>query len=73
MNIAKMLGIHLLPEALPACSVTASPAPRPDRGVRREVLRLAVPAFLALIAEPLFLLVDSAVVGRLPWGIAVKP
>ena len=31
----------------------------------REILRLAVPAFLALIAEPLFLLVDSAVVGHL--------
>lgn len=31
----------------------------------REVLALAVPAFLALVAEPLFLLVDSAVVGRL--------
>lgn len=34
----------------------------------REILRLAVPAFLALVAEPLFLLVDSAVVGRL--GVA---
>jgi putative MATE family efflux protein len=31
----------------------------------REVLRLAVPAFLALIAEPLFLLADSAIVGHL--------
>ncbi|MBM6406107.1 MATE family efflux transporter [Phycicoccus sp. CSK15P-2] len=29
------------------------------------MLRLAVPAFLALVAEPLFLLVDSAIVGRL--------
>ncbi|MGL4742944.1 MAG: MATE family efflux transporter, partial [Dermatophilaceae bacterium] len=34
----------------------------------REVLRLAVPAFLALVAEPLFLLTDSAIVGRL--GVA---
>ncbi len=33
--------------------------------VRREVLRLAVPAFLALVAEPLFLLADSAIVGYL--------
>lgn len=33
--------------------------------MRREVLRLAVPAFLALVAEPLFLLADSAIVGRL--------
>lgn len=31
----------------------------------REILRLAVPAFLALIAEPLFLLADSAIVGHL--------
>src|SRR4051794_16267345 len=30
-----------------------------------EILRLAVPAFGALVAEPLFLLVDSAIVGRL--------
>lgn len=37
-------------------------------GQHREVLRLAVPAFLALVAEPLFLLADSAVVGRL--GVA---
>ena len=34
---------------------------RPDA----EILRLAVPAFGALIAEPLFLLADSAIVGRL--------
>lgn len=33
--------------------------------MRREVLRLAVPAFLALVAEPLFLLADSAIVGHL--------
>lgn len=32
---------------------------------RREIVRLAVPAFLALIAEPLFLLADSAIVGHL--------
>ncbi len=31
----------------------------------REILRLAVPAFGALVAEPLFLLVDSAIVGHL--------
>ncbi|AXG14897.1 MATE family efflux transporter [Intrasporangium calvum] len=34
-------------------------------GHHREILRLAVPAFLALIAEPLFLLADSAIVGHL--------
>lgn len=31
----------------------------------REILRLAVPAFLALVAEPAFLLADSAIVGHL--------
>ena len=33
--------------------------------MRREILRLAIPAFLALVAEPLFLLADSAIVGHL--------
>ena len=31
----------------------------------REILRLAVPALGALVVEPLFLLADSAIVGRL--------
>jgi putative MATE family efflux protein len=31
----------------------------------REILRLALPAFGALVAEPLFLLADSAIVGHL--------
>ncbi len=31
----------------------------------REILHLALPAFGALVAEPLFLLTDSAIVGRL--------
>ena len=35
------------------------------RPVDREILRLAVPAVGALIAEPLFLLADSAMVGHL--------
>ncbi len=35
------------------------------QGQAREILRLAVPAFLALVAEPLFLLADSAIVGHL--------
>lgn len=38
---------------------------RAGRETDREILRLAVPAFLALVAEPLFLLGDAAVVGRL--------
>ncbi len=45
----------------------ASGAPG-DRGPEenhREIARLAGPAFLALVAEPLFLLADSAIVGHL--------
>jgi putative MATE family efflux protein len=34
----------------------------------REILRLAVPAFGALVAEPLFLLADSAIIGHLGTG-----
>lgn len=40
-------------------------ATAPSRSNAREILRLAVPAFGALIAEPLFLLADSAIVGHL--------
>jgi MATE family, multidrug efflux pump len=39
--------------------------PAPGGGGDREILRLAVPAFGALVTEPLFLLADSAIVGRL--------
>jgi putative MATE family efflux protein len=35
------------------------------RAEDREILRLAVPAFLALVAEPMFLLADAAIVGHL--------
>lgn len=50
-----------------------APAPTPAAlpsaaGRRRDILRLAVPAFGALIAEPLFLLADAAIVGHL--GVA---
>ena len=41
------------------------PAPPTGRAHDREILRLAVPAFLALVSEPLFLLADSAIVGHL--------
>src|SRR3954469_24702651 len=43
-------------DAMPATTV---------RTDRRGVLALAVPALGALVAEPLFLLADSAIVGRL--------
>ena len=36
-----------------------------ERSLTRQILDLAVPAFFALVAEPLFLLVDSAIVGHL--------
>ena len=46
-----------------------SPAPTPPRGEGhrhdRELLGLALPALGALLAEPLFLLADSAIVGHL--------
>jgi putative MATE family efflux protein len=35
------------------------------RGQDREILRLAVPAFFALVSEPLMLLADSAIIGHL--------
>lgn len=41
-------------------TVAASP-----RSLNRQILALAVPAFGALIAEPLFLLADTAIVGHL--------
>lgn len=40
-------------------------APVSTTGHRRLILQLAIPAFLALIAEPLFLLADSAIIGHL--------
>ncbi|MCU1431018.1 MAG: efflux family protein [Actinotalea sp.] len=39
--------------------------PRRDAALDRQITRLALPALGALVAEPLFVLVDSAVVGRL--------
>ena len=49
---------------MPASAPTPVTLP-PAAGRRREILRLAVPAFGALIAEPLFLLADAAIVGHL--------
>jgi len=39
-----------------------------EPGLNRQILRLAVPALGALLAEPVFLLVDAAIVGHL--GVA---
>ena len=44
---------------------TAAPAPQDARALTRRILALAVPAFGALIAEPLFLLADTAIIGHL--------
>lgn len=38
---------------------------RPSRDVDRQILRVAVPAFFALITEPLMLLADTAIIGHL--------
>ncbi|MFF4549592.1 MATE family efflux transporter [Streptomyces sp. NPDC001406] len=44
----------------------ASATPRPTRRQHdREIVALAVPAFGALVAEPLFVMADSAIVGHL--------
>jgi putative MATE family efflux protein len=48
--------------------VTAPPPPDPARTRRRrdrEILALALPAFGALVAEPLYVLIDTAIVGHL--------
>ncbi|KUG59587.1 MATE family efflux transporter [Nesterenkonia jeotgali] len=42
-----------------------SPAARDPRPLGRQILALAVPALGALVAEPLFLLADTAIIGRL--------
>lgn len=43
-----------------------TPPPRADAVSReRQILRLAIPAFLTLVAEPMFLLADSAMIGHL--------
>lgn len=39
--------------------------PHSTRGLSRQILGLAIPALGALIAEPLFLLADTAMIGRL--------
>ena len=52
------------PVSRPAAPATGGKA----GGSSRQILHLAVPAFGALIAEPLFLLADSAIVGHL--GVA---
>lgn len=48
------------------CMTQASAAPKAARRRHdREIVALAVPAFGALVVEPLFLMVDSAIVGHL--------
>lgn len=51
----------------------------PEAGPRRhdrEIFALAVPAFGALVAEPLFVMADSAIVGHLgtpSWPVSASP
>jgi putative MATE family efflux protein len=47
------------------CPRASSGSARGLRGPDRELLGLAIPALGALLAEPVFLLADSAIVGRL--------
>ncbi|WP_255574115.1 MATE family efflux transporter [Austwickia sp. TVS 96-490-7B] len=42
-----------------------TPAPQSAQGYTRDILRLAIPAYVTLVAEPLFLLADSAIIGHL--------
>lgn len=42
-----------------------SPSPAAPRSLNRDILRLAVPALGSLVAEPIFLIIDSAMVGHL--------
>ena len=48
-----------------ASPASARPRRHPRRDLDREILRLALPAFGALVAEPLFVMADSAIVGHL--------
>lgn len=47
---------------------TPTAATKDSRSLARQILALAIPAFGALLAEPLFLLADTAIVGHL--GVA---
>jgi putative MATE family efflux protein len=63
-------GVRADAPAAAATAVRPRPEPQsspasPESASAREILRLAVPALGALIAEPLFLLADSAMVGHL--------
>ncbi|SDB92434.1 putative efflux protein, MATE family [Raineyella antarctica] len=42
-----------------------TPADRDERSLNRGILALAVPAFATLVAEPILILVDTTIVGRL--------
>ncbi len=42
-----------------------TPAPPANKALDREILALALPAFGALMAEPIFLMIDAALVGHL--------
>ncbi len=53
------------PPPAPPTTTTATDPGQSRRGIDREIGRLALPALGALIAEPLYVLADTAVVGQL--------
>ncbi|GGW45069.1 MATE family efflux transporter [Streptomyces xantholiticus] len=59
--------MHLLPVEDYIGAMTQAPTePKEQRRLHdREIIALAVPAFGALVAEPLFVMVDSAIIGHL--------
>ncbi len=62
-RITSVVAVRRRPD--PSDTPTRTLTSADGRSQDREILRLAVPAFLALVAEPMFLLADAAVVGHL--------
>src|SRR5688500_6658133 len=58
-------GVHSCPHGSLAAVARSRPGSSRLGELDRRVVSLAVPAFLALVVEPLFLLADSAIVGHL--------
>ncbi len=69
LRAADEVGLAVAPLGARTAMALGRPLSRYDvaldlRALDREILRLAVPAFLALVSEPLFLLSDAAIVGH---------
>lgn len=61
---SELASAHDPAERAPEVELVAA-APAPDTRLDRAILRLSLPALGALVAEPLFLLADTAMVGHL--------